>query len=136
MTNDQLEYFLAAFIKKHPQLEQKLCSDQGIRLMYADSCIAERIHHHFTAQSVPVLSVHDSYIIDYTRIAELREVMATASREVVGEPLPTTANGIGLDSFADESPQMLQDFIEWRDRPRCEGYRTRLAAHDRWLGGE
>ncbi len=33
-------------------------------------------------------------------------------------------------------PQVLQDFIEWRDRPRCEEYRTQLAAHEGLLGGE
>ena len=102
--------------------------------MYLDSCIAERVHHHFTAQSVPVLSVHDSYIIDYTRVAELREVMSTASREVVGEPLPTTANGIGLDSLADDPPDRLLDFVRWSQSPRCEGYLARLAAHEGRLG--
>jgi len=129
LTNNQLEHFLSAFTKKHPQLEDKLCSDQGIRLMYVDSCIAELVHAHFTAQSIPVLSVHDSYIIDYTRDAELKEAMATASQKVVGVPLATTANGIGLDSFVDGPPDRLQDFIEWLDRPRCKGYLARLTAH-------
>jgi len=91
--------------------------------------------NHFTNQSVPVLSVHDSYIIDYTRVAELREVMATASRDVVGEPLRTTANGIGLDSFADDPPDRVQDFIRWHQSPRCSGYLARLAAHEGWLRG-
>ena len=135
MTNEQLEGFLEAFTKKYPQLAEKLCSDQGIRLMYLDSCIAERVHHHFTTQSVPVLSVHDSYIIDYTRVAELRDVMSTASQEVVGEPLATTANGIGLDSFSGEPDDHLLDFIRWSQSPRCEGYLARLAAHEVWLGG-
>ena len=89
---------------------------------------------HFTAQSVPVLSVHDSYIIDYTRVAELREIMAEASKEVIGEPLPTTANGIGLDSFAGEPYDRLLDFIRWSQSPRCEGYLARLAAHEGRLG--
>ena len=60
--------------------------------------------------------------------------MAEASREVVGHPLPTTANGIGLDSFPDDPPHVLQDFVRWSQSPRCEGYLARLAAHEGRLG--
>ncbi len=73
-------------------------------------------------------------IFSFALLAELREVMATASQEVVGEPLATSQNGIGLDSFADDPPDRVQDFIEWRDRPRCEGYLARLAVHEGLLG--
>ncbi len=83
--------------------------------MYLDSCIAERVHHHFTTQAVPVLSVHDSYIIDYTRflamkfarrrhqkmadlfkntvIAPAVEIVAHSGhrREIIGQHPPRTA---------------------------------------------
>ena len=34
----------------------------------------------------PEVSVHDSYIIDCTRVAEMRAAMAKASEAVVGRP--------------------------------------------------
>lgn len=58
--------------------------------MYLDSQITAQVHNHFTKQGIPVLSVHDSYIIDYMKVAELRHVMAEASKAVVGQPLPTS----------------------------------------------
>ena len=92
------------------------------------------IHNHFTAQSIPVLSVHDSYIIDYHHVGELRGVMSVASKAVVGEPLAVSSNGSGLDEFTDDRPYVVQDFIRWQQSPRSEGYLQRLAAHEERFG--
>lgn len=70
--------------------------------MNLDRQIAERVHRHFTAQGVPVLSVHASFIIDYTRVGELKRVMAAASAEVAGVALPVSAKALGLDEMEAE----------------------------------
>ncbi|MDU8912517.1 hypothetical protein [Aestuariicoccus sp. MJ-SS9] len=133
MSNQKLDQLLGAFIRKHPHLEQHLFADAGIRLMYTDSQIAEQVHRHFTEQGVPVLSVHDSFIVDYTRVGELRQVMAEASEAVVGKPLEV-AGAAGLDDVLGKPDFPILDFIAYRQMVRSEGYLTRLRAHEERVG--
>lgn len=130
MTNAELDRLLTAFVELHPHLADLVCADQGIRLMNVDGRIAERVHRHFTAQGVPVLSVHDSFIIDYTRVVELKQVMAEASLAVVGRELAVSQSKPGLDQFRASkptpAPDIVQDFIDWCQIPRQQGYLDRL----------
>lgn len=136
MTNETLDTLLTAFTTRHPHLKQHLCADQGIRLMNIDSQLAAFVHGWFTGLGVPVLSVHDSFIIDYTRVGELKEVMAIASEAIVGKRLPTVQNGLGLlEAFADD-PEGKLDFESWRETARSEGYLSRLLAWEEWKGQE
>lgn len=68
--------------------------------MYLDSQITACVHRHFTRQGVPVLSVHDSYIIDHMKVAELRQVMAEASEAFMGRPLPTAIKLPDMPEYA------------------------------------
>jgi hypothetical protein len=98
--------------------------------MNTDGKIAEFVHRWFTRRSIPVLSVHDSFIIDYTHAEELKRVMGVASQWVVGRRLAVEANGAGLDSYSREREgAVMLDFQSWRETPRGEGYRNRL---QRW----
>jgi hypothetical protein len=128
MTNEQLKQLLVAFLTKHPQLDGVLCTDQGIRLMYLDSCIAASVLREFTQQSIPVLSVHDSFIIDYRHVGALKQAMERSAQEVAGGPLSISSSGPGLDEFQTHDPWVVLDFVTWRQTPRCEGYLRRLEA--------
>lgn len=127
MTDEQLDVLVDRFLGEYPFLLDLMFADQGIRLMNVDSQIAERVHRHFTEQGVVVLSVHDSFIVDYTRVGELRQVMAEASEAVVGRPLPIDRVGVGLDEI---DADKREDLKTWRDERvvRCEGYLARKAA--------
>ncbi len=130
MTNKELDTLLSAFSDHHPHLAEFLCADQGIRLMNTDGKIAEFVHRWFTRRSIPVPSVHDSFIVDYTRVDELKRVMGVASQWVTGLRLAVEANGSGLDSYADaEDRAVMLDFQSWRETARGDGYRNRLT---RW----
>jgi hypothetical protein len=129
ITDKKLDRLLGAFLSVNSALEGLLFSDQGIKLMYQDSQITARVHNHFTEQGVPVLSVHDSYIIDHMKVAELRTVMAAASREVTGHALPTAIKLPDMEEYADVSDKQLQTHIENRQGLRCEGYMNRLFAY-------
>lgn len=59
----------------------------GIRLMYTDSLIAKRVLRHFTRQVIPVLCIHDSFIITGRWAEELIRVMGQAAVEVVGREI-------------------------------------------------
>lgn len=87
LTNDELDNLLDAFIKRHPYLEDGICSDKGIRLMNIDSQITSFIINKFVELDKPILSVHDSYIVCHDDADFLRNCMTEASIEVMGTDL-------------------------------------------------
>ena len=87
LEGQELNQLLQAFTKKHPHLEPDLCSDQGINLMYTDSQITEIILGKFTEMRKPVLSVHDSYIVQTTDVDLLKKAMSEASKKLTGVDL-------------------------------------------------
>lgn len=133
MTNEELSFLLDAFTTQFPHLKELVCADQGIRLMNVDARIAEKVHHHFTQQGIPVLSVHDSFIIDYTRVGELKRVMADASAAVVGRPMPVSASSPGIDEM---EPAVRADFEAWVQVPRSPAYLRRMKAWETRVGRE
>ena len=129
MTNVELQRLLDAFTDRHPHLKPSLCSDQGIRLMYVDSCIAAHVLRHFTQRQIPVLCVHDSFIVPYECVLELKAVMARASEAVVGHPLAVDGTYVGLDEKRATDPEFVELYIEHRHIDRTDGYLGRLAGH-------
>ncbi|WIY26117.1 hypothetical protein [Parasedimentitalea psychrophila] len=79
LINVQLESLLEAFLERSPHLRELLFKDHGTKLMNLDGRISEWVHRLFSDQGVPALSVHDSYLIDCTRVSELKRVMAVAN---------------------------------------------------------
>jgi hypothetical protein len=57
----------------------------------------------FTYQNIPILCVHDSFIVDYNFGSALKEVMKTAARTVVGSEIHLSNNYPGLDEAPDLS---------------------------------
>jgi len=87
LTNIELEQYLIKFTQLHPYLEDKLCTDQGVRLMFLDCQITAQIINNFVKRKKPILSVHDSYIVQTTDVDLLRSEMQKASLDVVGTDL-------------------------------------------------
>ncbi len=130
MKNKELDKVLAVFLAKHPHLTDSICSDQGIRLMNLDSQIAERVIRLYTAARVPILCVHDSFIVPYDRAERLRTMMKNASRAVVGKELEVASDEAGLDEMAHLPHEVQLDFIHWRQLARSPGYLKRLEEHE------
>jgi hypothetical protein len=61
--------------EKHPFISKHLNSGIGIKLQYQDSQIAQDIMKHFIYQGIPILCIHDSFIVDKKYQHELTEVM-------------------------------------------------------------
>ena len=68
-------------LDKHHAIEDAFYSGQGLRLQYIDSQLAEQVMLHFANKGVPVLPVHDSFIIAAQHQQELVAVM----KRVFGE---------------------------------------------------
>lgn len=152
MTNDQLESLLTAFEKRHPDIAASLCSDAGIRLMATDSKITNFIVERFTRRGVPILTVHDSYIVPVGYEDSLIKTMAWAFEKVTGIPFGNPDLGVKEVS---ERPEDMWNFLvsnwqpyegydlkregdEYRNRvdpERSARYRHTLAAFKGWLNG-
>ena len=84
LKNDELSVVHKLLAQKHPLIAPQFGEDAGIRLMNKDSKITEYILETFTEQSVPVLSVHDSYIIEAGKEDMLIEAMCDGFELVMG----------------------------------------------------
>ncbi len=84
LTNAQLGRILDELREKHAPIAERMASDAGIDLMNTDSKIAEKIVRSFIDQGMPILTVHDSYIVPYGFEQFLEETMTAAFQEVTG----------------------------------------------------
>lgn len=77
---------IEAFKTAHAPIAHYFCTgkDTGLRIMNLDSKIALDIINHFAKQGIPILSVHDSFIMQRPYKAELKHVMQTAYRKHTG----------------------------------------------------
>ena len=82
LTDVQLGALLNVFISKHPQFDGILFTGQALRLMNIDSQIANLVIDHFTQKDIPVLCIHDSFIIQYDKEPELRRILDQATHQV------------------------------------------------------
>ena len=82
LTDIQLGALLDAFIDKHPQFKGVLNTGEALRLMNIDSQIANMVLDHFTNKNIPVLCIHDSFIIQYDKEPELRRILDQATHQV------------------------------------------------------
>ena len=82
LTDIQLATLLDGFINKHPQFKGVLNTGQALRLMNIDSQIANLVIDHFTQKNIPILCIHDSFIIQYDKEPELRSILDQATHQV------------------------------------------------------
>ncbi len=135
MTNADLSRVMKVFLHKHPHLDGKMCADQGIRLMYLDSLISEQIFNFAVRSNVPILGVHDSFIVDYRLTKAVKLLMARAATKVCGGEIEIEYDLMGLDEFkADDPDYIIQSYIQDRQSPRTPGYLSRLAHHEATYG--
>jgi hypothetical protein len=97
LKNSDLDRLLDAFIEKNPHLRDLLCSDQGIKLMFIDGLIAADIINYLTEKNIPVLTIHDSFIVQRQHFAELRIAMNKAALNHCRRCLIAEQDGIDID---------------------------------------
>jgi hypothetical protein len=96
--------------------------------MYEDSKIAEAVIEHFTNEGIPVLCMHDSFIIQYDKTLELRAQMVGAAGVEWKRYFFTDKKDVGLDEWIHQAindgklpPKAAKEIV------RCKGYIERLA---------
>ena len=137
-TDLDLQRLLTAFTDSYPHLEQYLCSDQGIYLMRQDSDIAAEVIRLMTRQGIPVLCVHDSFIVDVFHWVELREAMVLASIRVAGRDLFAEQGAFACDREQGFEVYAVEALRSKRRLSECKGAISRRRdqiSHGKSLSG-
>jgi hypothetical protein len=79
----QLAELLERVRAKHPKIAGDIASDAGISLQNQDALITDYVVQRFTAQGIPILTVHDSYIVQIRHETLLGEMMQDAFAEIM-----------------------------------------------------
>lgn len=119
LTNDQLDQVTQSLAELHPTIADEFGADAGIRLQNTDSKITEKIVEEFLKPSVPVLCIHDSYIVPSGFEDHLVETMREAFTEVTGIDLgdPDAEAVKELDARVED----LEDALNgWMPYPELE----------------
>jgi len=82
--DEEIERMVARFDAAHDRISRYFCSDIGLRLQYLDSQITSDILDYFLDREIPVLPIHDSYIVAEQYEDELYEVMKEKYRDRMG----------------------------------------------------
>ena len=139
-TNNMLEQLLNQFLEENKPIEHYLCADKGVELMAIDGRITTRIIEHFTRKKIPVLTVHDSYVIQSQYERELMDQMVYATRAEIGEfhfkkkQEKLSPNVVTTFARMDNQINVLEGYQSIADSiVRTEGYKTRYERFVRYL---
>jgi hypothetical protein len=139
LRDKELELLLEAFKKKHPKIQESLCSDKGVELMHMDGRITAKVIKHFTNKNMPILSIHDSYITQNQYSAELEKVMnKVVAEELNGFKINIKQEGIGSDQVQAFKNQDRANALDYNydnvpSYKRTEGFKKRYKRHKEWL---
>jgi len=101
LTNNQLKQKV---YNTHKDISKYFFTGIGLKTMFIDSQIAEKILLHFLGQEVVVLPVHDSFIINSEYVNDLEETMISQFREVVGSSTKVKIKGpLSSINFIDDT---------------------------------
>lgn len=136
----KLNTLIEAFIDKNPIVRPFIGKDKGVELMALDGRITASIMKHFTDKNIPILTVHDSFIVPHQHSGALRAVMNTAvKQELEGFTINVTQDVIGIDqynSFKAQEPNNTYFHHQLsRNLPRtiqCDEYKNRYEAFCEW----
>ena len=84
LTDNLLDRLLEAIRQRHPIVGDQLGTGVGNRLMNTDGRITDIIIDQFTQMDIPVLTIHDSYIVARQHEDLLRQTMVSAYQQVTG----------------------------------------------------
>ncbi len=92
----------------HKDISKYFSTGIGLKTMFIDSQIAERILLHFLEKEIVVLPIHDSFIINSEYVNELKKTMISQFKEVVGRITKVKIKGpLPSINFIDD-PKLLK----------------------------
>ena len=139
-----LKKLIQAFLERNPIMAKYLGTDQGVKLMRYDGEMAMRLLNYFTDKGIPVLSVHDSFIVEANQEVQLIQKMERIAQEVAGnhefklkqDQLSPTV----IEHLRRNDPLIGREIPNYYNKlkqsvVRCKGYRERLIKFKVWRRG-
>ena len=133
--DDILTELLQTIKEHHPDIKHLICSGAGLRLMNIDSQICEYVVSDFVKRDVPILTVHDSFIVPFGEEDNLNRLMKEAFNEVtnsLGIKVKYNENLIKTQLYAHgaQDRNWFLDMIEYvRKGNPTKGYLHRWNRH-------
>jgi len=94
---DNLKLILNNLKEKHHEIADDFCTGKGLQLMNLDGKITEYIIDKFTQNNIPVLCIHDSFVVPRSKDDFLRRTMNEAINNVTSHSFPNIdRKGIGI----------------------------------------
>ena len=127
LKDDQLKTVLDALRVKHKVIADKIASDAGIDLMRQDSEIAARVIQFFTNSSIPILTIHDSFIVPMGFESMLEDQMQLAFEAETGirgirikevTDNPEKCEPLHLEDASSFDLRHWEDVVQRRSNPR------------------
>ena len=139
--DNKLNTLLEAFLDKNPIIKPFIGKDKGVELMAMDGRITASVIKHFTTRNIPILTVHDSYIVPQQHSGLLRTTMnEAAEEELKGFSIDITQDVFGIDQFntfrAQEpnNTHLHKQLLEQLPKTvRSKEYESRYEAYCYWL---
>ena len=75
VNEDDINDVVESIISFHSPISKIFLSKAGLELMYKESQIARDIYHHFAGKGVPIICVHDSFLVPENHIDDLEKYM-------------------------------------------------------------
>ena len=98
-----------AILHKHKPIADKFYTGQGLRLQKIDSDIAEYVMLHFKDYDMPVLPLHDSFIIRSGYEETIKTVMQRAFKKFVGAEIKIKKKVVSNVDTLDEDERLVWD---------------------------
>ena len=111
------------FEDQHKPIQRYFSSGHGVKLQNLDSRIAEHVINNLTNEDIPVLCIHDSFIISLDQREKLYELMVEGFRKAQEEysldPKVTGINTIGWTDFMNDKDRFIDDVVKLKyDYPK------------------
>lgn len=84
LNDTMLGKLLSALRDKHQAIAEDFATAAGIDLMFIDSQITSLLIEHYTDRGVPILTIHDSYIVPFGYSDDLISQMKLACERITG----------------------------------------------------
>ena len=133
--DDVLSELLTGIRDRHPKISHLICSGAGLRLMNLDAQMCEYVIEKFVEQDIPILTVHDSFVVPFDEGDRLHRLMKEAFEHVTRKKkiqAKWNANLTKAQLYAHGATDRnwFLDMIEVIRKPEmAKGYRLRMERH-------
>jgi len=139
-TFDNLRRVLNKLREMHLDIEEDILSGIGLNLMNIDGRIAEHILKRFVGSNIPILAIHDSFIVPVRQDGFLRTCMKDAIDAVLSDHQVNTKQiGLGYQQWQSLRHTDYSAYLSLRDKmpgtgvTPTEGYQYRKQMFNEFL---